>query len=137
MLSHMPHVLIGLSGLYIESGHRIFRTQRKRAKRTMDAYKKKMYHTNLKSMEALTHRMWNLITISSSRETSLNMLLRSTTDFLHDSQSGVLFKSWFKHQEDMFAVDLADKEDKAKVCFFLRKLRPAEHTRYVDLILTD
>lgn len=74
-----------------------------------------MLQTQLKLMKALTHRIENLTTTPSSPDISSDVLLRSMTNFLHDPQSGIVFESY----EDMFIVDLRDKDDRTKVRLLL------------------
>lgn len=94
----------------------------------------RMFQTQLKLTETLTHRAGNLTTISSSPEISSDMLLRSVTNFLHDPQSGVTFEFWFKRYEGMFIVDVANKDEKISVRLPLRTPGPVEHMRYANFI---
>lgn len=89
---------------------------------TMDANMKKMLQTQLDPMGALTPRIANLTIAYSSPEILSDVLLYPMTDFFHDPQAGIGFESWFKQYQNMFAVDLADEDDKSNVRLFQGKL---------------
>nr|VZI42878.1 unnamed protein product [Spirometra erinaceieuropaei] len=99
---------------------------------------KQMLQQQLKLMEALTVKLSNSSMGQSSAaggSQSVDHIAGSITDFLYDPQAHITFDSWYKRYEDLFSVDLAAQDDAWKVRLLLRKLGPAEHERYANLIL--
>ena len=94
--------------------------------------------TQMRLMEALSAHLTSLTPAAPAQNlTSVDHLAKSIPDFLFDPQAGVSFETWYKRYEDVFTVDLANRDDETKVRLLLRKLGPAEHVRYTNYILPD
>jgi hypothetical protein len=99
---------------------------------------KQMMAAQIRLMETLTAHLASLGSSAPTRDLpSVDHVARNTPDFLYDPQSGVSFEAWFKRYEDVFTIELADRDDETKVRLILRKLGPAEHVRYTNYILPE
>lgn len=56
-------------------------------------------------------------------------------DFRYDPGTGMSCEAWYKCNEDNFTVELANRNDKAKVRVLFHKLGATEHVRYTNFIL--
>ncbi|KAA3675928.1 uncharacterized protein DEA37_0013668 [Paragonimus westermani] len=96
---------------------------------------KPMMQAQIRLMELITTQF---ATIGSSTP-SVNPPPMDHTDrnihvFLYVPDACVSFESWNKRYEDVFTVELANRDDETKVRLLLPKLGPAEHVRYSNYI---
>ncbi|BHF73004.1 hypothetical protein SprV_0401607700 [Sparganum proliferum] len=99
-----------------------------------------MLQQKLRLMEALTAKLSNSSMSHSSAaggSHSVDHIDSNITEFFYDPQTQIIFDSWYKRYGDLFSVDLAAQDDAWKVRLLLRKLGPAEHERYANLILSN
>ena len=102
----------------------------------MDPVKlKRLFEQQLKLMEMLAQMRVPTPAVPSAIPQSADGLANSISEFVYDPEANVTFDTWFRRYEDLFRVDLSDKDDAWKVRLLLRKLGAAELDKYCNLIL--
>uniref|UniRef100_A0A5S6QGC4 RNA-directed DNA polymerase n=1 Tax=Trichuris muris TaxID=70415 RepID=A0A5S6QGC4_TRIMR len=87
-------------------------------------------------MQALLEAFGKLVPSGTqAHQPSLDSLSASITEFVYEPADGLTFDAWFAQFQDVFAIDCAALDDKAKVRFLLRKLNTLVHDKYRNFIL--
>ena len=102
----------------------------------MDPVKlERLFEQQLNLMEMLAQTRVPTPAVPSAIPQSADGLANSISEFVYDPEANVTFDTWFRRYEDLFRVDLSDKDDAWKVRLLLRKLGAAELDKYCNLIL--
>ena len=103
----------------------------------MDPVKlEELFKQQLKLMEMLTQtQISSRVSCTPTIPQSVDGITSSISEFLYDPDANITFDTWFRRYEDLFKVDLADRDDSWKVRLLLRKLGPSELDKYCNYIL--
>lgn len=88
----------------------------------------------MKLFDALTQKL-SLHSSSTCQPDKYESIANSICEFNYDSESGIIFNSWFHRFEDIFRVECSNLDDAAKVRLLLRRLGTREYNKYVNFIL--
>lgn len=86
-------------------------------------------------LEKLTKQLTGASSTPGSDSNSVDAITNGITEFHYEPDAGMIFDSWFKRYEDIFNVELKEKDEHWRVRLLLRKLGTTEHTRYCNFVL--
>ncbi|KHJ41552.1 hypothetical protein D918_08404 [Trichuris suis] len=89
----------------------------------------------LRSDEASHINMAELDAVVKGLNLAISWRMTSIAEFVYEPADGLTFDAWFTLFQDVFTIDCAALDDKAKVRFLLRKLSTPVHDKYPNFIL--